>query len=130
MDAEKNFMNQLTLKAIASTNLLILKQLQPTLKTAKGWICFPRLELHGGKRAQGYMAYGLTGWGAEILQTHPIYIISRVYTQILYNDWHIRIYPMSHPPIWEISRKCYPCLEYLTAKNPPIWAAHTRTSNM
>ena len=39
-------------------------------------------------------------------------------------------YPMSHPPIWEICWKWYPSLENLTAKNPPIWAAHTRTINM
>ena len=40
-------------------------------------------------------------------------------------------YPMSHPPIWEIWWKWHPCcLENLTAKNPPIWEAHTRTNNV
>ena len=34
-----------------------------------------------------------------------------------------------HPRLWKICRKMDPCLENLGPKNPPIWAAHTRTLN-
>ena len=37
---------------------------------------------------------------------------------------------ITHPCLWKICRKRDPCLENLGPKNPPIWAAHTRTLNM
>ena len=37
---------------------------------------------------------------------------------------------ITHPCLWKICRKMEPCLGNLGPKNPPIWAAHTRTLNM
>ena len=37
---------------------------------------------------------------------------------------------ITHPCLWKICRKRDPCLENFGPKNPPIWAAHTRTLNM
>ena len=37
---------------------------------------------------------------------------------------------ITHPCLWKICRKGDPCLENLGPKDPPIWAAHTRTVNM
>ena len=37
---------------------------------------------------------------------------------------------ITHPCLRKIYRKRDPCLENLGPKNPPIWAAHTRTLNM
>ena len=37
---------------------------------------------------------------------------------------------ITHPCLRKICRKRGPCLENLGPKNPPIWAAHTRTLNM
>ena len=37
---------------------------------------------------------------------------------------------ITHPCLWKICRKKDPCLENLGPKNPPLWAAHTRTLNM
>ena len=37
---------------------------------------------------------------------------------------------ITYPCLWKICRKRDPCLENLGPKNPPIWAAHTRTLNM
>ena len=37
---------------------------------------------------------------------------------------------ITHPCLWKICRKRDPCLENLGPKNPPIWAAHTRTLDM
>ena len=37
---------------------------------------------------------------------------------------------ITHPCLWKICQKRDPCLQNFGPKNPPIWAAHTRTLNM
>ena len=37
---------------------------------------------------------------------------------------------VTHPCLWKICRKRYPCLENFEPENPPIWTAHTRNLNI
>ena len=117
----------------------------PYLKVPQTWIHSLYIKFSVrvcGPGGGGYMTCGLTGVCRPVFRKVPSsnYLITETcgHTHLYDEFWRKTIHFLlffakfwiTHPCLWKICRKRDPCLENLGHKNPPIWAAHTRTLNM
>ena len=98
-----------------------------------------RLDFDDEYPGGGYMTCGWTGSAARFSKRYPLLITESYRHTHFYDEFwrkttHFLLFFtnfwITHPCLWKICRKRDPCLENLGPKNPPIWAAHTRTLNM
>ena len=87
----------------------------------------------------GYMTCGWTRVCRLVFRKYPLLITETCYHTHFYDElWrkttHLWLFFanfwITHPCLWKICRKRDPRLENFGSRNPPIWAAHTRTLSM
>ena len=98
-------------------------------------VLFSMVSTPGG----GYMTCGCTGVFRPVFRKVPSSNYRKLPSYPLSDEFwrkttHFLLFfanfLITHPCLWKICRKRDPSLENLGPKNPPIWAAHTRTLNM
>ena len=90
-------------------------------------------------RGGGYITCGWTGVCRRLSEKYSLLIAVacrhiHFHVESLQKTTHFWLFFASlwitHPCLRKICRKRDPCLENFGPRNPPIWAAHTRTLNM